>query len=212
MDGFRAFGGEADNAAEEIAMEAPPGIDHDRRAHAAAYEHWVSLLDGRPCPSIFDLDRCRLEGSCAILLELIDGEPRLVFAGSALLQEAGLKDVPGIGDVPANSFLSLLIAHFPQAVSTREPIAFEGEHGGVNGPSSIYRGILLPLSSDGCSVDHVYGSISWRELADSGLTADIVLEVGRAIAEAAERAVHARANGSLSFATDRSQRELPLHA
>src|SRR3546814_3239138 len=58
MENFRAFDESADFAGEdEPAMEAPPeiGID-ERRMHVRAYNYWVSLLDGRPYPSLRDLE------------------------------------------------------------------------------------------------------------------------------------------------------------
>jgi hypothetical protein len=42
-----------------------------------------------------------------------------------------------------------------------------------------YRGIILPLSSDGERVDFIHGTISWREPADRRLTADIEGQVAR---------------------------------
>lgn len=210
MDYLGMFGGDANDGGEG-AIEAPPGIDgDDRRAHLAAYDHWVSLRRGRACPSILDMDRRRLEGPRAILLELIGGnDPALTFVGGALLREAGMAALPRIGSVPAGSFLSLLVAHFPQVAATREPIAFEGEQVGSDGCSNIYRGILLPLAADGRTVDHVYGTISWRELAPGDLTAGIALEVGRAIAEAA-LAPFAAAEALAQAAAPHP--ELPLHA
>lgn len=208
MDFLGTFGDDAGDAAGEAAIEAPPGID-DLRAHLAAYRHWESLRGGRACPAVTDMDRRRLEGPRAILLELIGGnEPALTFVGGALLREAGIAALPRIGSVPAGSFLSLLAAHFPQVVSTCEPIAFEGERAGRNGQNNIYRGILLPLSSDGRAVDHVYGTISWRELADGHLTAGIALEVGRAIAQAAIAPLAAAAALAEAAAP---HLELPLH-
>src|SRR3546814_16487857 len=58
MENFRAFDESADFAGEdEPAMEAPPeiGID-ERRMHVRAYNYWVSLLAGRPYPSIPTLE------------------------------------------------------------------------------------------------------------------------------------------------------------
>ena len=42
---------------DEPVMERPPEIGVDeRRMHVRAYNYWVSLLDGRPYPSIQDVD------------------------------------------------------------------------------------------------------------------------------------------------------------
>ncbi len=41
----------------------------------------------------------------------------------------------------------------------------------------------MPCSSDDVTIDHIYGVISWKELADSGTTAELVLEVDQALRE-----------------------------
>ncbi|HEX8584506.1 MAG TPA: hypothetical protein VF680_08855, partial [Allosphingosinicella sp.] len=64
MDSLRAFEDEPYYGAshdDEVAIEAPPEIGVDeRRMHVRAYNYWVSLLDGRPYPSINDLDPATL--------------------------------------------------------------------------------------------------------------------------------------------------------
>src|SRR3546814_13897125 len=77
MENFRAFDESADFAGEdEPAMEAPPeiGID-ERRMHVRAYNYWVSLLDGRPYPSIRDLEPHNLDdfGPPSVLLDFTAG-------------------------------------------------------------------------------------------------------------------------------------------
>ena len=84
-----------------------------------------------------------------------------------------------LSDVPSGSFLSLLAGHYRQAASSRAPIAFEGEEAASDGRSSTYRAILLPLSSDGETVDFVHGTISWREPAAEDLEEAIWAEVER---------------------------------
>ncbi len=67
-------------------MEAPPeiGID-ERRMHVRAYNYWVSLLDGRPYPSIEDLDPANIDdfGPNSVLLDFTEGvdDPALSWVG-----------------------------------------------------------------------------------------------------------------------------------
>jgi hypothetical protein len=44
----------------------------------------------------------------------------------------------------------------------------------------MYRGILMPLSSDGDTIDFIYGVINWKEVADSATTAGIAREMNGA--------------------------------
>src|SRR4028118_1442306 len=86
MDSLRGFDDEAYAVHEdETAMEAPPEIGVDeRRMHVRAYNHWVSLLDGRPYPSIEDLRPERIGdfGPHSVILDFSQDEedPELPFA------------------------------------------------------------------------------------------------------------------------------------
>src|SRR5918995_550009 len=98
MDSLRAFEDEPDfgtSSDEEDAIEAPPEIGLDeRRMHVRAYNYWVSLLDGRPYPSIRDLEPDTLGdfGPNSVLLDFTDGtdDPKVAWLGEALREECDL--------------------------------------------------------------------------------------------------------------------------
>jgi hypothetical protein len=48
----------------------------------------------------------------------------------------------------------------------------------------MYRGILMPFTSNGEDIDFIYGVINWKEIADSETSARIAREAARAIAAA----------------------------
>ena len=114
-------------------MEAPPEIGVDeRRMHVRAYNYWVSLLDGRPYPSIEDVDPQKLDdfGPHSVLLDFSAGSdnPAIAFLGRALREECGLDgDIRKISDVPSRSLLSRLTDHYLQIIANCAPIGFEAE-------------------------------------------------------------------------------------
>ena len=134
MEDFRAFGEDVDTAGEEEpTMEAPPeiGID-ERRMHVRAYNYWVSLLDGRPYPSIRDLEPQNLDdfGPHSVLLDFTAGSenPAVPFIGRALREECALGDeIRTIADVPPRSLLSRLTDHYLQIIVNCAPIGFEAD-------------------------------------------------------------------------------------
>ena len=69
-----------------------------------------------------------------------------------------------------------------QIIANCAPIGFEAEFVGQRGHNTLYRGILMPLSSDGEAIDFIYGVINWKEMADSAIVASLVDEVDRAAA------------------------------
>ena len=193
MDSLRGFDEEAYSPAvheDEPAMEAPPEIGVDeRRMHVRAYNHWVSLLDGRPYPLIDDLDPANIEdfGQNSVLLDFSAStdDPEVCFLGRALRAECGLdSNIRRIGEVPARSLLSRLTDHYLQIIANCAPIGFEAEYVNRRGVNTLYRGILMPLSSDGEAIDFIYGVINWKELADSRTAAEIADAVDRASAAA----------------------------
>ncbi|SFS12349.1 PAS domain-containing protein [Sphingomonas jatrophae] len=175
-------------AADEALADPPPAIGTDeRRMHVRAYNFWVSLLGGRAFPSIDDLDPASIGdfGPNSVLLDFTADEsnPRIAWLGRALREEGELgADVRTLADVPGRSLVSRLTDHFLQIIANRAPIGFEAEFVNVRGNSALYRGILMPFSSDGETIDYIYGVINWKELADAALTADIVAAADRAMA------------------------------
>ena len=187
MDEFRAFDddAEAEAAGDVAAIEAPPEIGTDeRRMHVRAYNYWVSLLDGRPYPSIADLEPANLDdfGPHSVLLDFTRSadNPAISFLGRELREACGLaSDVRTVADVPSRSLLSRLTDHYLQIIANCAPIGFEAEFDGQEGANTMYRGILMPLSSDGDSIDFIYGVINWKEVADGDTAASIVRQADR---------------------------------
>jgi hypothetical protein len=191
MDSYRPFedGAEIDTVVEdEPAIEAPPEIGVDeRRMHVRAYNYWVSLLDGRAYPTIGDVDPANIEdfGPNSVLLDFTGGSdnPGIVYLGGALREECELYgDIQSIEDVPSRSLLSRLTDHYLQIIANCAPIGFEAEFLSQRGLNTMYRGILMPLSSDGDQIDFIYGVINWKEVADHHTTAGLAREVSRAAA------------------------------
>ena len=191
MDSFRGF--EEDRSApadEEPSIERPPEIGVDeRRMHVRAYNYWVSLLAGRPYPSIRDVDPHNIEdfGPHSVLLDFSrDAEdPEIAFLGRALRAECGLDAaIARIAEVPSRSLLSRLTDHYLQIIANRAPIGFEAEFVSQRGHNTLYRGILMPLSSDGEAIDFIYGVINWKEMADAETATALAGQVVSAIAAA----------------------------
>ena len=177
MDNFRGFEDEAAYPAaaeDEPAIERPPEIGVDeRRMHVRAYNYWVSLLAGRAYPSIQDIDPHTIEdfGPHSVLLDFSE-EPRgsgdrLPRPRAARRMRARRRRSARSAQVPSRSLLSRLTDHYLQIIANCAPIGFEAEFVGQRGHNTLYRGILMPLSSDGESIDFIYGVINWKELADS---------------------------------------------
>ena len=174
---------DADGAADSGVSDQMFDLGGDeRRMHVRAYNHWVSLLKGRPYPAIDDLDTASLTdfGEHSVLLDFTGGldDPRISFLGRKLREECGLTgDIERISQVPGRSLLSRLTDHYLQIIANRAPIGFEAEFVASRGRNTLYRGILMPFSSDGDRIDFIHGVINWKELADAATQAGIAAEL-----------------------------------
>src|SRR4051812_45911068 len=192
MDNFRGFEEDVSASApdEEPSIERPPEIGVDeRRMHVRAYNYWVSLLAGRAYPAIQDVDPHNIEdfGAHSVLLDFSRDpeDPEIAFLGRALRAECGLDaNIRHISEVPSRSLLSRLTDHYLQIIANRAPIGFEAEFVSQRGHNTLYRGILMPLSSDGETIDFIYGVINWKEMADADTASVLVSQVEAAVATA----------------------------
>jgi len=171
MDSYREHPSDFGSVSEpepSAAAEISPDIGTDeRRMHVRAYNYWVSLLDGRDYPSIEDLEPGDVEDFAAnsVLLDFTSGRdnPATPYIGAAIREECGLDEsIKHIDQVPTRSLLSRLTDHYLQIIANRAPIGFEAEFENQRAETICYRGILMPFSSDGDTIDFIYGVINWK--------------------------------------------------
>ncbi|MCW3848168.1 hypothetical protein OF829_13045 [Sphingomonas sp. LB-2] len=168
---------------DEAVSDRPLDIGTDeRRMHVRAYNHWVTLLQGRAYPSIEDLDPENIAdfGPHSVLLDFSEGvdNPAIRYLGRALREETDVDPViTHVAEVPSRSLLSRLTDHYLQIIANRAPIGFEAEFVSTRGHNTLYRGILMPFSSDEDTIDFIYGVINWKELVDAETQAQLNAEI-----------------------------------
>ena len=177
------FGPDADDGIQP----PPPVIGQDeRRMQVRAYNYWASLLGKRRFPSPERL----LAGDMpefsthSVLLHFADGieDPQVIALGHALATECGNgQQIGRLSEVPGRSVVSRITDHYLQIIANEAPIGFEAEFVNSRGATILYRGILLPFSSDDTTIDYIYGVINWKELADQRTTDELLHEIGQAL-------------------------------
>lgn len=144
--------------------------------HLVAYDIWASHFDNGTFPNPQILLRAGMAdfGQHAVMLHLSDDleTADLKYVGRRLLKECGLEEMPsGVQAVPSRSILSRLTDHYLQTVANRAPVGFEAEFVNDADKLLLYRGILLPCSTNGDDIDSAVGVINWKE----GVSADALL-------------------------------------
>lgn len=175
---------------DDGAIDSPIAVGVDeRRMQVRAYNYWASLLADRAYPSVEDLDLDNIDdfGPYSVLLDFTAGvdNPGLSFLGDKLRAESQIdEDVQYIREVPGRSLLSRLTDHYLQIIANRAPIGFEAEFVNDRGTTIMYRGILLPFSSDDDTIDFIMGVINWKEAAPADQEEELQLSVEQALRSA----------------------------
>jgi len=175
---------------DEVANEPPPSVGQDeRRMQVRAYNYWAGLLGSNAFPPVKTL----IDGAYpdfaenAVLLHFDEGieDPAIAFVGDKLADECGAEaSIDRLSHVPGRSLLSRITDHYMQIIANQAPIGFEAEFVNLHGRTILYRGILLPFSSNGSEIDYIMGVINWKELADQATTDELLLEIGQALESA----------------------------
>ena len=174
---------------EDSGIEAPPSFGNDeRRMQVRAYNFWTSQLSDGNYPNVEELDPESVEDfrDYSVLLDFTSGveNPSIQYLGEALRIECGVPaDIGYLDEVPPRSLLSRITDHYMQIIANRAPIGFEAEFVNDRSVNIMYRGILLPYSSDDDTIDFIYGVINWKEAAAAELVSALQLEVEDALAD-----------------------------
>lgn len=153
--------GQRQGAAGELGDSAAAADADERRMHVRAYNHWVSLLGDREIPTIADFDPGAVPDFAAnsVLLDFSSGldDPAAPYVGDAIRT---------VGEAPRQSLLALLGGHYEQILAERAPVGFEAEFVNLRDQTISYRGMLMPFSSGGETIDFLYGVVNWRIIDD----------------------------------------------
>jgi hypothetical protein len=186
---------DADETAD-AAIEAPPAIGQDeRRMQVRAYNFWTSQLGDGNYPNIEELDPDGVQDfrDNSVLLDFTSGieNPSIQYVGRAISEECGLsEDITYLDQVPPRSLLSRITDHYLQIIANRAPIGFEAEFVNDRDLTIMYRGILLPYSSDDDTIDFIYGVINWKEVVAPDVSEDLAQEIEQAMRGVPVRTEH----------------------
>lgn len=124
------------------------------------YEYWDQKRAGRRMPSRADLDPLDIRFAIGdvILVDVLEGTPprfRIRLHGTNLSERTRF-DLTGkmLDEMPAPEFRELSTRSFRRVVRTREPLHAHAERL-LDNRMQRYEAVILPLSSDGETVDRL---------------------------------------------------------
>lgn len=142
-----------------------PAWSLERRLNRRALLYWQSIKQDGELVVVDAFDPQSLEDYSAhgFMLDLRQTQtPIVCHVGPVLLEEADLTTLPvDLTAVSQRSLLGQFAGRWPEVMSQQQPVTAEYDFA-TERYQILCRGVLLPLSSDGQVIDHVYGVISWK--------------------------------------------------
>jgi len=142
--------------------EPPVTPRHDALKQLAAY--WQAKKGGRRAPARADLDPIDIPALMPHLM-LVDVEAesrrlRFRLMGTAITNGLG-RDLTGryLDELPLNKTQRAMYAEYRRVIESGEPACSTWEYTRENGRHVRFERLVLPLSSDGATIDMLLGGI-----------------------------------------------------
>lgn len=175
-NGYRVFDTEANSDTGGVLTLGETG--DVSRLEARALNYWSSLLNGRTCPAIEDLDLEASEDFRAhgILFDFTSdrGNPRISHMGADLgahIRSSG-EDGP-LDETLSYSLATRLKKHFSQIFAEQAPVDFEEVFLKSNGDSVVGHGVLLPWRSNDNDINFILAVLKWKGNEEGGKNSDL---------------------------------------
>ena len=160
----------SDTAATHVDLKA----GSERRMINRVASYWDEIRGERHFPAMTDIEPPRLDdikSNCFVLdvSKSVD-EPIIRFIGDALSENGKVARAgESLNTVPKRTLFGRVSDHFLECVANGAPVGIEAEFDDEAGETIMYRGVLLPFSDNGTSVDFVLGAISFKLKSEAGM-------------------------------------------
>lgn len=141
----------------------------ERRLVLRLMAYWDDLRGDREFPRCDEIDPEAIgddwPACCLIRVAEPLSRSAIVYAGGDVLPDGLPKaESSTVADLPAEVLLHHALSFLDRALDKQVPISLGGEAALPSG-ALLYRSILLPLSDDGRTIDHLLGAANWRPVA-----------------------------------------------
>jgi len=152
-------------------MNPVDDTDREKRITFQLHDYWVGLTNDRDLPTLRSLNPEDIapykENMVLIDLRDPEKEPTLQVIGT-LLQKDLDQDLTlkGISEIPPDSLISRITEHYLEVILSKSPISFDTEVENRHHEKALFRGILMPFSDDGDTINFLLGAVRWIENED----------------------------------------------
>ena len=154
-----------DTTADVSRVDLKSGSERRMINRLAAY--WEELRGDRHFPALTDIDHARLEevrSTCFVLdVGTSVEQPVIRFVGETLSENGSVAEAGDtVASVSKRSLLGRISEHYLECVANGAPVGIEAEFDDEEGETILYRGVVLPFSDDGETIDFVLGAINFK--------------------------------------------------
>jgi len=143
-------------------------MKEERRLVWRVLRHWTKIADAGRFPRRDEIEPwLRGEDGANCLLITVEWSIELshfVVVGVNL----------AVALCPTDTLAGVLLSRVPRVVSARRGLMIEGG-ATLRGAGILYRAVMLPLSEDGVTIDHVLGATNYRLLREDEALATQVI-------------------------------------
>ena len=132
-------------------------MQEERRLAWRVLRHWIEIAQDGRLPRRNEIERWMLgeDGANCVLIR-VESPIELSYFVSVGANLA-------VALCTADTLAGVLLSLTPQVVSARRGLMVDGV-ATLNGEGILYRSVLLPLSGDGVTIDHLLGAANYRAL------------------------------------------------
>ncbi len=142
----------------------------DRRMVLQMLAYWREMRGDGAFPSFEDFDPRAIPeiwvNVFVLDLEGFPNDPLFRLAGDAFAAKTGspLRNIR-ISQVPENTLAERSVSYYREVIARGVPISRGGEFNKSDGTKVLYRGVILPMSDDGVTINGLLGAANCREPA-----------------------------------------------
>ncbi len=139
----------------------------ERRITTKLQDYWINLCGDAPFARLsqFNIEAVPGLARQAFVLDLQQGrdDPRVRLIGDALLADCGAdRPCRRLSDLSQASLIARVAGRYRRVLEDQGPVEIAGDHADGAGEIMTYRGIMLPFTTDGRTIDYIIGAVTTK--------------------------------------------------
>ena len=150
---------------ESTSAHLQPRVAPERLITTKLMDYWIELCGDAPFARLsqFNIEAIPGLAQQAFVLDLQQNrdDPRIRLIGDALLADCEVNTpCRRLSDLPGASLLARIAGDYHQVLDDQGPVEIAGDHADDAEKILTYRGIMVPFTTDGRTMDYIIGAVT----------------------------------------------------